>query len=124
MITELTGITQAKVDRLGIPLREAMTDFLKLAGERPVLFHNAPFDTRFLRAAARKLELPFENATHCTLQMARAMWPERKSHKLAGLAKMIGAEAPTHRGLDDVKATLQVFLAAREEAHPSMLAAA
>jgi DNA polymerase-3 subunit epsilon len=124
MITELTGITQAKVDRHGITLRAAMTDFLELAGNRPVLFHNAPFDTRFLRAAATQLDLPFDNATHCTLQMARAMWPDRKSHKLAHLAKAIGAEAPTHRGLDDVKATLQVLLAAREQALQPLLEAA
>jgi DNA polymerase III subunit epsilon len=124
MITELTGITQAKVDRHGIPLREAMTDFLELAGNRPVLFHNAPFDTRFLRAAAMKLDLPFDNATHCTLQMARTVWPNRKSHKLANLARMVGAHAPTHRGLDDVKATLQVLLAARERTRQPLLAAA
>jgi DNA polymerase III subunit epsilon len=124
MITELTGITQAKVDRHGIALREAMTNFLELAGNRPVLFHNAPFDTRFLRAAAVKLQLPFDNATHCTLQMARTVWPDLKSHKLERLARLIGAKAPTHRGLDDVRATLQVLLAARERSQQELLAAA
>ena len=124
IITELTGITQAKVNRHGIALREAMTGFLELAGNRPVLFHNASFDTRFLRAAAAKLDLQFENATHCTLKMARTVWPNLKSHKLAHLAKVVGAKAPTHRGLDDVKATLRVLLAARERTQQPLLAAA
>jgi DNA polymerase III alpha subunit (gram-positive type) len=124
VITQLTGISQGKVNRDGISLRAAMTEFLEFAGARPILFHNAPFDTRFLKAAAARLALPFENTTHCTLSMARTVWPHLKTHKLAVLAKYIGAPAPTHRGLADVKATLSVLLAARAEANASLAAAA
>jgi DNA polymerase-3 subunit epsilon len=116
LITNLTGITQAQVNRHGIPLTQALPQFLEFIGNRPVFFHNAGFDRRFIRDAAARLGLPFDNPVHCTLSMARAMWPQLPSHKLAILARHVGASAPTHRGLDDVKSTLEVLLAAKEQA--------
>ncbi|MDM9560742.1 MULTISPECIES: 3'-5' exonuclease [Bordetella] len=112
-ITRLTGITQAEVDRHGIPVAEAFAAFRSFLADTPVFFHNASFDRRFLDAAATHTGLPFANPTHCTLQLARHAWPELPSHKLQILARHVGAADPTHRALADVRSTVAVALAAR-----------
>lgn len=111
-ISRLTGITQAEVDRDGVPVAQAFSAFLAFVEDLPVFFHNASFDRRFLGAAALQTGLPFANATHCTLALARRAWPELPSHKLDILARHVGASQPTHRALADVRTTVAVALAA------------
>ncbi len=111
-ITRLTGITQAEVDRHGVPVMQAFSAFLEFVEDLPVFFHNASFDRRFLGAAADQTGLPFPNPTHCTLALARRAWPELPSHKLEILARHVGASNPTHRALADVRTTVAVALAA------------
>ncbi|MGE8660161.1 MAG: PolC-type DNA polymerase III [Achromobacter sp.] len=111
-ITRLTGISQAEVDRQGVPVAQAFSAFLDFVEDLPVFFHNASFDRRFLGAAALQTGLPFANATHCTLALARRAWPELPSHKLDVLARHVGACEPTHRALADVRTTVAVALAA------------
>ena len=111
-ITRLTGITQAEVDRHGVPVMQAFSSFLEFVEDLPVFFHNASFDRRFLGAAADRTGMPFANATHCTLALARRAWPELPSHKLDILARHVGASHPTHRALADVRTTVAVALAA------------
>jgi len=111
-ISRLTGITQAEVDRDGIPVAQAFSSFLAFVEDLPVFFHNASFDRRFLSAAADQTGMPFSNATHCTLALARRAWPELTSHKLDILARHVGASQPTHRALADVRTTVAVALAA------------
>ena len=113
LITKLTGISQADIDREGQPLIQAMRDFLSFTGSHPVFFHNAPFDNGFLKKASAKTNMKFANTVHDTLPMARQAWPSLGTYKLAALAEHIGAVAPSHRALVDVKATLAVLLAAR-----------
>jgi DNA polymerase III subunit epsilon len=122
-VTDLTGITTAQAMREGIALPQAMREFMAFSQGCPLFFHNASFDTRFLAHAALELQLPFLNPTHCTLAMARALWPMLPSHKLVHLARHVGAPAPTHRGLADVRATLSVLLAARALSQPGRAAA-
>lgn len=111
-ISRLTGITQAEVDRDGIPVAQAFSSFLAFVEDLPVFFHNASFDRRILSAAADQTGMPFSNATHCTLALARRAWPELTSHKLDILARHVGASQPTHRALADVRTTVAVALAA------------
>jgi DNA polymerase-3 subunit epsilon len=114
-ITKLTGITQKDIDREGRPLAEAMKSFLAFVGARPVFFHNAPFDMRFIKAAASTTGLKLANPVHDTLPLARAAWPTLGSYKLSLLAEHVGAPTPTHRALDDVRSTLAVLLSARRK---------
>lgn len=118
-ITRLTGITQAEVDRQGVPVAQAFAAFLDFVEDLPVFFHNASFDRRFLAAAASQTGLPFANATHCTLALARRAWPELPSHKLDILARHVGASEPTHRALADVRTTVAVALAAGSRLAPA-----
>lgn len=118
-ITRLTGITQSEVDRQGVPVAQAFAAFLDFVEDLPVFFHNASFDRRFLDAAALQTGLPFANATHCTLVLARRAWPELSSHKLDVLARHVGASEPTHRALADVRTTVAVALAASSRLAPA-----
>jgi DNA polymerase-3 subunit epsilon len=123
-VTEITGITQAMAYTKGKPLPQALSAFLEFIGEHPVFFHNASFDKGFLGHAQARTRLPFSNPVHDTLAMARATWPGLSSHKLGVLAEYVGASPPTHRALSDVKATLAVLLAAREDTFLPQVSAA
>lgn len=112
-ITRLTGITQTDLDTQGQPLTDALAAFLAHIGERPVFFHNAPFDRSFLNFAFAKTKLAFKNAVHDTLPLARRAWPSLGTYKLGVLSERVGAAAPKHRALTDARATLAVLLAAR-----------
>ncbi len=92
-----------------------MKAFLAFIEARPVFFHNAPFDMRFIKVAADTTGLKFANPVHDTLPLTRAAWPTLGSYKLSLLAEYVGAPAPTHRGLADVKTTLAVLLSARKK---------
>ncbi|WP_238363434.1 PolC-type DNA polymerase III [Casimicrobium huifangae] len=112
-ITRLTGITQDAIDREGQRPADAMKAFAAFVGTHPVFFHNAPFDQVFIKKAAGQTGVKFVNPVHDTLPLARQAWPSLASYKLATLAQHVGAAVPTHRALDDAKATLAVLLAAR-----------
>lgn len=115
LIADLTGISQADVDRDGRSLPEVIDAFETFIGTRPLFFHNAPFDISFLQRAAGRSNHKFPNTVHDTLLLARAAWPTMRSHKLATLAKIIeDAPPPTHRALADARTTLAVLLAARD----------
>lgn len=113
-ITRLTGISQSEVDTKGQPLAFALEAFIRHVGERPIFFHNAPFDQAFLSAACLKTNLSLRNILHDTLSLARHSWPSLGTYKLAALAEHVGATAPNHRALGDAHATLAVLLAARD----------
>lgn len=113
-IAELTGITQAMVDGHGISERDALVGFASFVAQRPMFFHNSTFDTKFLVPAFERHGMNFVGPVIDTLPIARAAWPEMRSHKLSTLVKIIDdAPVPTHRALSDAHATLAVLLAAR-----------
>lgn len=114
-ITRLTGITQDAIDREGLPPADAMKAFAAFVGTHPVFFHNAPFDHGFIKKAASQAKVKFVNPVHDTLPLARQAWPSLTAYKLSTLAQHIGATVPTHRALEDAKATLAVLLAARQK---------
>ncbi|MFA6016166.1 MAG: 3'-5' exonuclease [Gallionellaceae bacterium] len=113
-ISRLTGITQDAIDREGRPPADAMKAFAAFVGTHPIFFHNAPFDQGFIKKAASKAKVKFDNPVHDTLPLARQAWPSLTTYKLATLALHVGAAVPTHRALEDAKATLAVLLAARQ----------
>ncbi len=112
-ITRLTGITQDAIDREGQPPADAMKAFTAFVGTHPIFFHNAPFDQAFIKKAASQAKVKFVNPVHDTLPLVRRAWPSLTTYKLTTLAQHVGAVAPTHRALEDAKATLAVLLAAR-----------
>ncbi|WP_185732122.1 DEDD exonuclease domain-containing protein [Actinomyces bowdenii] len=126
-ITVLTGITNAMV--AGAPaVGAAMGAFLAWADgaapreETVLVAHNARFDLSHLRAAAqhsgRDWAVP---RVLDTLALARRAWSRSDvpNHRLATLAAFVGSPTrPTHRALDDARATVDVLHAALEALAP------
>jgi DNA polymerase-3 subunit alpha (Gram-positive type) len=104
-ITELTGITDEMVE--GAPLEgEAVEAFLSFCNGAPVIAHNAKFDTGFIKIAAERNGLTFDNTIICTLILAQALLPELKKHKLNIIADHLNIDNPNHhRAVNDAEVT-------------------
>ncbi len=116
-ITALTGITQSMVEGAD-PAGIVIPRFLEWAGfagsEAPILVaHNAPFDTGFLKRAARSagLEWPAPRVVD-TLALARLVLPRPlvRDHRLGTLASYFGiVQEGAHRALEDARTTWGVL---------------
>ncbi|NQE68213.1 DNA polymerase III PolC-type [Nocardia gamkensis] len=111
-IVHVTGITTAMV--YAAPGIEAvLPGFLEFAAGAVLVAHNARFDMAFLRAAAAQCDTPWPAAqVLCTVKLARRVLgrDEAPSVRLGSLARLLGASTqPTHRALDDARATVDVL---------------
>ena len=111
-IVQLTGITTAMVcDAPAIAAVLPM--FLEFAHGAVLVAHNARFDTGFLRAAADQCGIRWSRPqVLCTVQLARRVLTreEAPSVRLAALARLFAVTTePTHRALDDARATVEVL---------------
>lgn len=111
-IVALTGITTAMV--CNAPTIEAvLPSFLEFARDSVLVAHNAGFDIGFLKAAAQRCDIAWPRPpVLCTVQLARRVLTreEAPSVRLAALAKLFAASTqPTHRALDDARATVDVL---------------
>lgn len=117
-ITVLTGITQAMVVEAP-PLEAVLPSLLEFVGDAVVVGHNLRFDLSFLDTAARRLGYPtVSNRTLDTVALARRLVrPEVRNLKLSTLAAHFRSPvAPTHRALDDARATAYVLWGLLERA--------
>lgn len=111
-IALLTGITDAMV-ATAPRIEQALPAFLEFARGCVLVAHNAGFDVGFLKAnAARQgIQWPgFEVVD--TVRIARHVVTndEAPNRKLSTLARLFGASTtPTHRALDDARATVDVL---------------
>ncbi len=116
-ISALTGITQFHV--AGAPtVSQGVSAFLDFAGfgdpDGPVLVaHNAPFDVGFLIGACKRFDLSWPKPRILdTVTIARKVLRNGEviNNKLGTLAKYFHAQTtPTHRALDDARATVTVL---------------
>jgi DNA polymerase-3 subunit epsilon len=117
-ITVLTGITQAMV--VTAPEMEAVLPaFLEFCGDSVVVGHNVRFDLSFLDTAALRLGYGrLGNRSVDTAALARRLVrSEVRNLRLATLAAHLRSPVtPTHRALDDARATVHVFHALLERA--------
>ena len=114
-IVELTSITDemvADARKIG----EVLPEFLNFVGDRLLIAHNANFDISFIRAAAKELDIPFENAYLDTVGLSRFINKELKSHKLDVLAKhyQLG-DFNHHRACDDAEVLSRIFFKMAEQ---------
>jgi DNA polymerase III subunit epsilon len=118
LITVLTGITGAMV--VGAPsVREVLPAFLEFLGDAVVVGHNVRYDLSFLGAAAERYGYGrLSSRSVDTLRLARRLiGSDARNLRLATLAAHFRSPVtPTHRALDDVRATAHVFWALLEQA--------
>lgn len=111
-IVHLTGITTAMV-RDAPTIDAVLPMFLEFAGDSVLVAHNAGFDIGFLRAAAERCQLSWPRPkVLCTVRLARRVLSreEAPSVRLAELARIFAVSTqPTHRALDDARATVDVL---------------
>jgi DNA polymerase-3 subunit epsilon len=111
-IIELTGITTAMV-RDAPTISTVLPMFLEFAHGAVLVAHNAGFDIGFLRAAAVRCGIDWPRPpVLCTVKLARRVLTraEAPSVRLSALARLLGsATEPTHRALDDARATVDVL---------------
>jgi DNA polymerase-3 subunit epsilon len=113
-ITTLTGIDDETV-RGAPPVSEVISSLIDFVGGDETVFvaQNAPFDLSFVRAAAKSSTKTWPKQRIVdTAILARKVLDrdEAPNCKLGTLAQIFNAEIqPTHRALDDVKATIAVL---------------
>ena len=108
-ITRLTGITDADVANAPDEA-EAMRQFLDFAGGRPIIAHNADFDTGFMSAACRRAGIPFEPVYLDTLVLAQYLLPDLKHHKLDQVSNRLSLpDFNHHRACDDAMVVARIM---------------
>lgn len=111
-ITVLTGITQAMLVPAP-PIEQVLPSFLEFVSDAVLVAHNAPYDVGFLKAACAKHGYRWPNprvldtAALARRVLTRDEVPNRKLGTLAAYFRT--ATQPTHRALDDAKATVDVL---------------
>ena len=79
-ITTLTGITDDMVRGAPTPA-EAVKQFLAFAAGRPLVAHNAAFDTSFIAAQCRRDGVKFDNPSVDTVVLGQYLLPDLKDVK-------------------------------------------
>lgn len=92
---------------------EVWRNFSKLVGTAPLVAHNAPFDSAFVRHELSRLGLDLPNPWHCTVRLARRKLPHLPNHRLDTVYRhlfgSIPHDAARHRALDDARLTASVW---------------
>ena len=115
IVTDITGITQEMVD--DAPSLFAIRKKIeKIIGNHIVVGHNIGFDMGFLNAES----LAVNNRSIDTLTLATILYPDMPRYGLEFLAEELQLPLPeggqTHRALDDVILTAELFMALEEQA--------
>jgi DNA polymerase III alpha subunit (gram-positive type) len=108
-IAELTGITQAMIDKDGVDVDEAGDGLAeRLAGAELVVAHNMSFDAEGLQWLG--IELGRDQHTYCTMRGLTA--PDQKWPRLEEVVKefQIKVEGDAHRAESDARTAGRVFI--------------
>ncbi len=115
IVTDITGITQEMVDDAP-SLFSIRKKIEKIIGNHIVVGHNIGFDMGFLNAES----LAVSNRSIDTLTLATILYPDLPRYGLEFLANALELPLPeggqTHRALDDVILTAELFMVLQEQA--------
>jgi DNA polymerase-3 subunit epsilon len=106
--------------------RDVHAEIVDLFDGADVFAHNLPFDRRFLNQECERIGAVLSFSGHCTMKMARKVYPQRSgrgAHTLDSMAHLCGVQNPNaHRALADVETTARV-LAAFVQHNPGLIRA-
>ncbi len=109
--TRLTGITDEMVQNAP-EVSDMIAKYVAFIGDAVMVAHNASFDMGFFYEACRRAKIevtPYPVID--TLELARVLYPELRSHRLNTLAKKFNIELTQHhRAIYDTEATAALFL--------------
>ena len=110
-ISKLTGITDKMLQQQGIPLYQALLQFIAFVGNRSIVCHNAAFDFGFLHAACQRVALSmFHNPCIDTLTLARRKVFDVVDYKLNTVADHFSMDTSNHhRALADCYLTYGIY---------------
>ena len=108
-ITRLTGITDDMVR--GAPDEaSALRAFMDFAGDRPLIAHNADFDTGFMASAAARNGMDFSPVYLDTLVLSQTLLPHLKRFKLDTVSNYLCLpEFNHHRASDDALVVARIM---------------
>lgn len=111
-ITQFTGITNEML--VGKPSTEEVMQRLHLfIGNKPIVAHNAAFDSKFLISEMKRIKKDVTNTFLCTLLLSRRLIQGLASYKLSFLKTHLCYKADAshrdHRALDDVLVTVHLW---------------
>ena len=111
-ITQLTGISQAMVDRAP-PVEQVVPELLDFIGDNALSAHNASFDEKFLKAEAERLgRSTGHESLVCSLKLSRRVFPQLSSYKLGNLSGQLGIRfrSAAHRAESDAEVAAEVLI--------------
>ncbi len=104
-VSALTGITDNMVKDAETADKE-IPKLLEFIGDAPFAAHNAKFDYAFLTEECRRLGIEISLPVIDTLEFARRLFPDMRSHKLGAVCKQLGVSLKNaHRAVHDAHAT-------------------
>lgn len=103
-VQELTGINEAVLDRYGISLADAMSQFRSYVGTDCLVAHNGKrFDSHFIEAAGDATGIRILNRQEDSMILAKSVLPGLKSYSLGSLVEYFGIKKrDAHRAQNDV----------------------
>ncbi|MCB0378815.1 MAG: 3'-5' exonuclease [Bdellovibrionales bacterium] len=109
--TAVNGITDDML--VGKPyIEDLLESFAEFCGDRPLVAHNAPFDSQFLKADILRHEIPGPTGIILdTLPIARKVFPGLANYKLGTLVQHLDIPAGQfHRAEEDASYCGRLFL--------------
>lgn len=109
-ITKLTGISSEDILSKGVPIENALRQFISFIGESTLVGHNIRFDIDFLQSACQKTGLSvIANKTLDTMRISRKKL-YLSNYSLSTVSEHFGIErAQLHRAVKDCETTFKVF---------------
>lgn len=112
IITSITGITDR--DLLGAPAFSEIAERVQeLLSGAVFVAHNAGFDYAFVKSELRRLNIPWNAKSLCTVKLSRRLFPREERHNLDALIARHGLPMENrHRAYDDAYALIAFIQAA------------
>ena len=114
-VVHLTGITNDMV-AAAPPVAQVMREAARFVADRPLVAHNASFDSKFwldeLTRAGHPPARPMAELFACTVLLSRRLYPEAPSHSLGRIVRhlQLPPAEKAHRALADAEMTAHLLL--------------